>query len=418
MLEMELQNGTGDSAAADDVGRQLLGCFTDLLGVASGKRQGSAPSVDNLVAIRQYVLIANALPSGDDEIQAMIGDLGNDSGISVADFSRVFTLVREHVAQWRPLQSSLANMRPKLCTLGESLEVMAAHLVTLTDDIRKARSDFSGLPTTYKELAEHERVFGDQHLSSLGLGNLGLLEGKSLKEELDDLFTDVAAFGLVIKGISLLLEDFSAILQESLWEKLSTLIHKVESSRLSVRVGNDEKALEALQSRHTQYSEKYIRIQNEWLTFGALGAEEKAKMFPGMSEGDVNERFTAQLAELMAEDEKIWLEWAILKAVIEPNRKRFETLRRLLKELEAILPVFLTADAGLRSLQGAWRRFEALVLASAKDAANVKDDYSLLLLASKLNEIAQPWARIRDELSTFNDRVESAQAKFEVRKEI
>jgi hypothetical protein len=104
--------------------------------------------------------------------------------------------------------------------------------------------------------------------------------------------------------------------------------------------------------------------------------------------------------------------------VIEPNRKRFETLRRLLKELEAILPVFLTADAGLRSLQGAWRRFEALVLASAKDAANVKDDYSLLLLASKLNEIAQPWARIRDELSTFNDRVESAQAKFEVRKEI
>jgi hypothetical protein len=384
--------------------------FSDLLKDDPGKERGPLLSVKNIIDLQRYESLALELPTNEDEIRALMGNYNDEPGLSVADFSRVFSIVREHARLWTSLRDGIASLLVRLESFAGDVEVANLTCETLIKNIKAARADFSGLPDTYAELLVHEHLPGTGYLASVSSASTQVVDGEGLVPLIEELCTDIEAYALVLDAISVGLDEFCSSLVKKMWGETSTLILALQTSRLGTRAADHENAVQQLKAAQAQLVEQYRTTQAQWGEFGKLVSDPSQSANVGCSVTDGNNYYRGLLAACVENAAKLQAEEDKLFAQAMPDCRPARELEERLRKLKSMGVVFLEAQAALRNLRIIWGGLESRVQASSKEITAIEDDYSLLCVAQKMRWIAQPWTDVRQKVAQLRSRVKAAQA--------
>jgi hypothetical protein len=381
-----------------------------LMDAMAGKDQnavrapGSILTVDNVVKIKTYVWHARSFPRDQEAIRVYLGEGDFEKGLYLQDFQKTFTMVRDHAELWDPLEQNIRNLGTELEIFAADMSSQSNLISAVIDDLIKNHAELEGLPKRYDQLVEACKKFDHEQRSAFLLNEDGQSNQRDVVEAIDTIFSSVSEISKKTLAIQYGLNCFIEEMQRNVIPEIKVRKEALDNSRMSEQVKEQKIKVETLKLEVAESSRLYRDKVRESVNSVAKGFSSGGASPIGLAVSGLAGLAMGIYYGVEAENEKARRDE--LQADLDEQVRQFTLMdvkqgkmQALQVKFNVLQTIALEAEAGLLNMRTVWDAITSLAVNSRTKADKTRDSISLILLASRVKEVASPWCKIKIEVT-------------------
>lgn len=324
-----------------------------------------------LIDLIRYATHGLALPITLKEVVWYLGyETGAGLNLEARDFQATFNRIHRHAVQWNPLRTDLMNVGSELWVFADQMQVYAAGVTQLYDEIRAKAAQ------TLDPADRQEFLHYIEQVAALVVHRQNAT--KALKGRLDAFAQELST--RVMPDVQLKLRSMDT--------------HNVSTE---VRTLND-----AINQRAAETEEK----QREYTTLIKKSAQAGVALIDLGIYHDVEAGKVRKKINALRQEQESGIR------LLEQKNRIHASLQRVRHDLHDLSLVILDADIATRNMVVVWNGLHIYLTHSIQEASKVDSALSLRRLMHAFNLVAKPWGQIKQDADTLLKVFKEADREF------